>query len=274
MKYCEKYAALLDLFVDGELTPEEMVRVQAHLAACPGCQAYVDDALAIRAGFPDAEETAVPEGFAEGVMERVRRDVKRERMAVERKRRSFRRWAGTFGVLAACCALVIFVRTGPDGRNNSVAVTASSDGAALESYAMDTGGAGGNAAPQMAEEPAEAAKEAGPEREKTARMTAADNEDAGEPVEDPLEYAASLPAAVSPAGTAPEAADDGGEKKAELHLTAEEAGDLLSGFAPVWETDSEKAYELSAEECAQLLEALGRPEELLTAESVLVVVTG
>ena len=64
MKYCEEYAALLDLFVDGELAPEDMKRVGDHLTGCPGCQAYVDDALAIRACFPDAEETVVPEGFA------------------------------------------------------------------------------------------------------------------------------------------------------------------------------------------------------------------
>ena len=54
MKYCENFAALLDPFVDGELSPDEMARVQAHLDGCPACRAYVDDALAIRASFPDA----------------------------------------------------------------------------------------------------------------------------------------------------------------------------------------------------------------------------
>ena len=38
MKYCEEYAALLDLFVDGELAPEDMKRVGDHLTGCPGCQ--------------------------------------------------------------------------------------------------------------------------------------------------------------------------------------------------------------------------------------------
>ena len=37
MKCCEEYAALLDPFVDGELTPEEMERVREHLEDCPGC---------------------------------------------------------------------------------------------------------------------------------------------------------------------------------------------------------------------------------------------
>ena len=34
MKYCEQYAALLDLFVDGELAGAEMERVRDHLAEC------------------------------------------------------------------------------------------------------------------------------------------------------------------------------------------------------------------------------------------------
>ena len=53
MKYCEEYAALLDLYVDGELSGEEAARVRAHLESCPSCQAYVDGALAIRAAFPE-----------------------------------------------------------------------------------------------------------------------------------------------------------------------------------------------------------------------------
>ena len=72
MKYCDDYAALLDLYVDGELSPAEMADVQAHLDTCPGCQAYVDNALAICAAFPHAEDTEVPNGFAGGVMAAIR----------------------------------------------------------------------------------------------------------------------------------------------------------------------------------------------------------
>lgn len=73
MKYCEEYAALLDPYVDGELSGEEAARVREHVAECSGCRTYVEGALAIRAAFPDVEETAVPEGFAEGVMAAVRK---------------------------------------------------------------------------------------------------------------------------------------------------------------------------------------------------------
>ena len=58
MKYCEEYAALLDLYVDGELSPEEMAAVQEHLDQCPDCRRYVDEILEIRAAFPDVEEAS------------------------------------------------------------------------------------------------------------------------------------------------------------------------------------------------------------------------
>ena len=63
--------ALLDAFVDGELTSEEMIFVQSHLDECPECRAYVDDALAIRASFPTEDDAELPADFAETVMKAV-----------------------------------------------------------------------------------------------------------------------------------------------------------------------------------------------------------
>lgn len=282
MKCCEEYAALLDLFVDGELPPEEMAQIQAHLEGCPGCQAYVDDALAIRAGCSDIiESTAVPEGFAEGVMERIRQDAERGVKAVELRRRSVRRWTGTLAALAACCALVIAVRTGPGGlnRGGSAAVTAGGsvpaacDMAAdnepgIAAQAAETARAEGEAAPENGQEETEGRMET--------RMSAMDQKDpergAGEtagPSED-----GDLPLAVCPTLAPPEVSDaTAKEREAALRLTAEEAGSSLDAFVPVWETDGERGYELSAEAYAALLEALGRQGEA-AAEPVLVVVTG
>ena len=55
--------ALLDAFVDGELTSEEMISVQSHLDECPECRAYVDDALAIRASFPTEDDAGAAGRF-------------------------------------------------------------------------------------------------------------------------------------------------------------------------------------------------------------------
>ena len=61
-----------------------------------------------------------------------------------------------------------------------------------------------------------------------------------------------------------------------LYLTREEAGELLDGFAPIWESAEEWRYELNGEEYRALLEALDRQEELPEAEEgpFLVVVSG
>ena len=88
MTYCKESSALLDPYIDGELSPEETARVREHLHTCDGCRAYVQAALAIRDAFPEAEDTPVPDGFAAGVMAAIRAD------AAPRKRRR-PRWAKT-----------------------------------------------------------------------------------------------------------------------------------------------------------------------------------
>lgn len=287
MKYCEEYAALLDPFVDGELPPEEMERVRAHLEICPGCRAYVDDALAIRAGFPDVEDTAVPEGFARGVMERIRRDAERERKAAKRKR--VRRWAGTFSALAACCALVVLVRTGSGGLNRSGGAAVVTAGAGAEvpaAYDMNGGAVESGTAPQAAMAESRDTNEAAPEEE-TAwieeqtvagaasmnRKNAARDEAKEKDSPEYANLAAAAPAKTDEAADTAEAAE---ERSAALCLTAGEAGDLLRDYAVVREDAVTWSYELSGEEYQELLEALGRLEEMPEAAegTFLVVVTG
>ena len=41
MTYCKEFSALLDPYIDGELSPEETARVREHLHTCDGCRAYV-----------------------------------------------------------------------------------------------------------------------------------------------------------------------------------------------------------------------------------------
>lgn len=97
MKECTSFEALLDLFVDGALSPEEMARVQSHLDRCPACRAYVDDALAIRAALGGWEETPVPEDFHRHVMDAVRAQPRRRPTP----------WKKVVLPLAACFAVAI-----------------------------------------------------------------------------------------------------------------------------------------------------------------------
>lgn len=120
MNGCEDFLDLLDLFLDGELPPDQMLRVQEHLDACPACREYVDDALTLRAAFPSIEDTVVPEGFAGDVMERIRAGTPKP-VVLHR-----RRWMSMAAALVACCAIVVLLRSGPvgmgGGMNDSAAM--------------------------------------------------------------------------------------------------------------------------------------------------------
>lgn len=146
MKYCEEFAALLDPYVDGELSAQEAARVRSHLETCPGCRRYVDEALAIRAAFPGVEDTAVPEDFTAGVMAAVRE-------AAEKRTAGRRRiyWRKVLLPLAACFALVVLLRTIPGAGSGAPADAP----AAMDDTAVAYGAAeNGIAAYDAGEEPA------------------------------------------------------------------------------------------------------------------------
>ena len=105
MKYCEEYAALLDPFVDGELSPEEAAHVRAHLTVCDGCRSYVDAALTMREGFPNAEDTDVPEGFAGRVMSAIQAEAVSQTKAAPQKKPV--PWKKVLLPMAACLAIVV-----------------------------------------------------------------------------------------------------------------------------------------------------------------------
>lgn len=242
MKYCEDYTALLDLYVDGELSPEEMAEIQAHLDSCPGCQAYVDDALAIRAAFPDTEDAEVPAGFAEGVMSAIRAQ---QPQAAPQKRKLSK----ILLPLAACCAIVLLVRgVGFPGGSKS-------------EPAADT--AAFTMAESCMEEPAAQAEDSLDEYE-YAQAAAEARFAPQEAAKNATEDAASPYFAIL---TLPPDA---------LEM------ELLADGAPISETDGERRYELSAEDYAVLLDQLDAAgiqpaaREQANAESglALVIVTG
>lgn len=220
MKYCELFGALLDPYVDGELSAEEMERVRSHLAICPGCQAYVDDALAIRAAFPDAEETEIPDGFAEGVCAAAR-------MMPQTKKKA--PWLKVLAPLAACLAVVVVLQSGPLSPK-------------LENSARDM------AAPEaaMADQPIPEEAPAAPE------AFALDN---GKPAADsPMDVPAED---VSPAeDAAPSAKTYTDLPFAELTLTAAQAGQALADYPPVSQEAGTLSYHLTAAEYSTLVTAL------------------
>ena len=249
MRYCDEFAALLDLYVDGELSPEEMARVQAHLGACPGCQAYVDDALAIRAAFPDVEETEVPEGFSDGVMAVIRAEA-----APQRKRKA--PWFKVVLPLAACLAIVVLVQNRPMESFSATADTAAPASLemaeteeAAEEPAVAADAASGaleardSAPPEASEEPSEK-KQTGSTSSETQDAPVAYTTSTSEAPSAPASFAAQAPAAESISYLAV------------LTVAEDDVGSLLDGFTPMEETTETVQYELSAADYEALLTAL------------------
>ena len=239
MKYCETLAALLDPFIDGELSPGEMARVRAHLDECPACRAYVDDALAIRAAFPDVEDTELPDGFAEAVMARIQAE------AAPQKKTS-RPWLKALASLAACCAIVLLVGPLFSGGAKTEAPAAAADTAASTERAMvSSEEATEEAAP--AEAPAAATYyTAGTAETETAAPAPAS---AAAPEEDQASFKANSPSVQM------QAADGGSISTLTL---PPEAASLLADFTPAEETDTQARYELSRQDCDALTESLSQ----------------
>ena len=95
---CEEAMELLSGSIDGENTPEEERRLQAHLAECPACRALLEAYRAVDAAMvlPDVEP---PASLCDGVMAAVAR---------EPRRRGHRRWF-RYGAAAAAAALLLVV---------------------------------------------------------------------------------------------------------------------------------------------------------------------
>lgn len=282
MNPCPEYAALLDLYADGELTAEETARVAEHLTRCPGCAAYVDDILTIRAAFPDVEDTPVPEDFSRRVMEAVAAHPR----TTPQKRRP---WLRAALPLAACLAVAILLQSGTLQRLIPAGAGSSSDTAAGAAMTENTTEAGWDGAADMADGGAAAEESASLPRLSDDADGAAPEETV--PPEEAAEVTPEVTAEVTPEVTAEEApevtaeeapeaaaeeapgeaAEDvpAGEKDAagpqlftasaaapDLTLTAREAGTLLEAYAPVSETDTQRLYQLTAPEYAALLTAL------------------
>ena len=256
MNPCPEYAALLDLYADGELTAEETARVADHLTRCPGCAAYVDVILAIRAAFPDVEDTPVPEDFSRRVMEAVAAHPR----TAPKKRTP---WLRAALPLAACLAVAILLQSGtlqrliPAGAGSGSDAAPSAGTAMTESSAAaDTNGAadtsdGAAAAEESAPLPrlSNDADGAAPEETAPAEVPEVTEEKAPEEAEASEAPAAQDGAAGPQLFTAAAAAAD-------LTLTAREAGTLLEGYVLVSETDAQLLYQLTAPEYAALLAAL------------------
>lgn len=255
MKYCQEYAALLDPFVDEELSPEEAARVRAHLKVCGGCRSYVDAALAMREAFPDPEDIDVPEDFADRVMDAVRAESTAGTRDVFRRRSI--PWKKALLPIAACLAVAVAVGQLP----RLGASTSTADAAACQTSIASASNE------SIAESPA-AAEDAF--RAESAPAESGDS--SAERHQAPYPYATADNSAVSFAS----GADDGLSRQSEkivgaealwdlsgeyrswtqVSLTPEQTERLLSAYAAESQPDGGVRYVLTAEQFDAVVAAL------------------
>lgn len=99
---CDRYWELLSARLDGELTGKEERELEEYLLRCPECRAAGAQLAALQGAFPELEELEPPQGFARGVMDRIRAEEPPKVIPLFR-RPQVRALAG----LAACLALVV-----------------------------------------------------------------------------------------------------------------------------------------------------------------------
>lgn len=131
MTPCENYWEALNAFVDGECSPEEEAALRAHLADCAACREALAELTALHDGFPDWEDEAVPEGFADGVLQKIAETPQQAPKKGKRKR-SGAAWAS----LAACLGVMVLLGSLFPGLRSA----SSSNNAAPASGAAVTGG--------------------------------------------------------------------------------------------------------------------------------------
>ena len=103
MEDCGYFSNLISLSLDGQLTPEQASALETHLSQCPQCRELAKQLAQIRVELDTWEDSEVPEGFTQEVMDRIRALEHEKKVLPLWKRPQVRAGAS----LAACALLCV-----------------------------------------------------------------------------------------------------------------------------------------------------------------------
>ena len=95
---CDRALELISLRLDGELTPEELGELEAHLAGCGDCRRAEEELRALHTLLPELEEEA-PQGLHQAIMDRIGGE-KVVPLSRAKPTSHLRRWASLAAVFA------------------------------------------------------------------------------------------------------------------------------------------------------------------------------
>ncbi len=105
----------LSAYLDGDLSPEEMKEVAAHLSGCESCQAVLSELREVRDALRSLPEVEIPEDLHATIMERIRPHMKQKKQrrwaffSLDIRSWGYRQW---IPVTAAMMVLVMFLTLG------------------------------------------------------------------------------------------------------------------------------------------------------------------
>lgn len=111
MPDCEYFENLCSANLDGELSRAQKRELDAHLAECPACAAYMEDLRLMRTAWSDLKEP-LPEALHEQIMQKVMEEARANAPAPEKKTR---RRPPVFTMIGAAAACVLLVLSGAVG---------------------------------------------------------------------------------------------------------------------------------------------------------------
>lgn len=102
MSQCQEMFYLMNLELDGEISAQEQLQLNAHRATCPQCAALSEELRQMQIAVQSLDEIEVPEGFSDRVIERIQQET-----APAPKVVLFRKKLVRYGSLAACGLLCV-----------------------------------------------------------------------------------------------------------------------------------------------------------------------
>lgn len=107
-KKCARYEELCSAAVDHALTEQEQKELDAHLAECPACRAYLEELRVMRELWKELE-TPMPPALHEKIMGEIEAEVQKTIIQTPQKHRPR---PPVFTMLAAAAACVLLAATG------------------------------------------------------------------------------------------------------------------------------------------------------------------